>query len=63
MSRGTWPRWDARRTVESVLDLDVRVLHREGLRPGCRSVITWSGGWGKAAVGVEFFDKDSVLIS
>jgi hypothetical protein len=26
-------------------------------------VVTWSGGWGKAAVGVELFDKDSVLIS
>jgi hypothetical protein len=63
MSKGSWQRLDARRTVESVLGLDIRSLHREGLRPGNRALVGWFGGWGDASVRVEYIDPDHVCIA
>src|ERR1039458_8752122 len=63
MARGDWMRYDARRTVESVLSLDLRVLYREGLRGGSEGTIRWAGGWGEPAVQVIHLDRDSCLIT
>jgi hypothetical protein len=58
MSKGIWQRLDAKRIVESFPSLDIRALHREGLRSG-----TWSRGWGEHAVRVELIDQGTARVS
>jgi len=62
MSKGAWQRHDARRTVESVLDLDIRELHRAGLIPGKTLEVTWSRGWSASSVAVSLIDFDNARI-
>ncbi len=66
MGRGKWTRRDARRRVESVLDLDIRPLARgwlpdHGPRP---LTVQWSRGgwWSESAVSVVLWSRTDALI-
>jgi len=62
--RGEYLRHDAKRTVESARDLDVRAVHRNGgLVPGTRYQVTWIGGWGGSLIALHTVSRDLALLA
>jgi hypothetical protein len=62
--RGEYPRHDAKRTVESARDLDVRAVYRNGgLTPGARYQVTWIGGWGGSPIALHTVSRDLALLA
>jgi hypothetical protein len=62
--RGEYQRRNAKRTVDGVRDLDVRVVHRSGgLVPGARYQVTWIGGWGGSPIALHTVSRDLAVLA